>query len=255
MNITDQIKALYAALPPHPTEPRVPPIEPWIGADYITAPAGRLRVMIVGINSYISEEDLPARSDWFSHWARDRKWRFFVGSAREADVLVAGMIGQLGANSFEYDGDAGRYVTNVVKRYLPAAEGAKAHQVDAHWFGEGREVFKEELRLLARANALPHVILVFGKRAWAPVHRPLQELCAADEEESFVAYRPMSEGSALYHHLNVIELDFAGMDSRLILLRLDHPSTSRTRTAAAMLKEKEFQLVVGEFGRGGGKVG
>lgn len=48
--------------------------------------------------------------------------------------------------------------------------------------------------------------------------------------------------SPLYHRLNVI--DVAGDNPRMLLVRLDHPCTSRTMTAAARLEMEEFQQVV-----------
>jgi hypothetical protein len=246
MSVSDEIKAVYGALAHYPNEPGLPAIEPYIGADYNTPSPGRLRIAAVGINAYISREDLPAHPGWFSHWAGVGGPRFYNGVIREAKELAEEIVGLLGADDLHFSGD-GLYVTNAVKRFLPEQTGKQAAHVEQDWFDEGRTVWKQELQRLANAGALPHAIMVFGARSWEPVWRTLWELCEDQNEPAFIRYRSMPSGSPLYHRLNTVDVATPSGQRPLLLFRPDHASTSRKTTVSSLFAMPEFRERVEEL--------
>lgn len=244
MPTTASINALYATLLAHPTEPRLPSIRPFIGSDYDAPEPDRLRVLAIGLNAYISDEHRPAESTWFRCWVAERRSPFFRTAVRECERLAHGMLQQLDPPSLSFDATTGLYLTNAVKRYLPYASGRHVGGVDPRWFHEGRGIWLDELRTLAQADALPHVVVVFGRDAWPHVHEPLQQLCADATASAFVAYRPRDEASPLFHRLNVIDVRQGGAVRSMLLVRLNHPASPSRFNASALLASDEFCGVV-----------
>lgn len=201
-------------------------------------------MLAIGLNAYISDEHLPAHPEWFPAWVAERRPPFFRTAVRECERLVHGMLEQLGAPGLSFDATTGLYLTNAVKRYLPYSSGHKVATVSSAWFDEGRGIWRDELRALAQADALPHVIVVFGRDAWPHVHEPLQQLCADATESAFVAYRPRDEASPLFHRLNLIDVRQGGAMRSMLLVRLNHPASPMKFNAATLLGDQEFRGVV-----------
>jgi hypothetical protein len=241
-----EIAKLYEELVPATDGGELGHILPYVGAGYAPG-SGRLRVLGVGINSYISPEDAGAcHAEWYRTWIRDREYSFARGARRDLDRLGAALKGSERYAGLSYDSDASVYVTNAVKRYLHKETGRHADQVQSQWIDEGKAVWREELRTLARLRALPHVIVVFGEVPWGPVWSVLAELCASPEDPVFAEYRPMDRSSGAYHRVNVVELGEEAGQDRIVLLRLNHPAAwGADWKAAAALEHPEVREVLG----------
>ncbi|MCB9520803.1 MAG: hypothetical protein H6698_09375 [Myxococcales bacterium] len=248
MSLREKIVSTYAQLGPHSQAGGLPHIEPFVGSDYDRPNDRRLRVLAIGINAYISEKDFAGcHPQWFSAWAERGEHRFSGGVQREVRALADALCDQASDQQLGFDVRTGLYLTNAVKRFLPATMGKRASQVDAAWFDEGRAIWDQELRLLAAHGALPHAVVVFGADAWEPTWRVLADLCSDPSADSFVEYRPMARSSDLFHRLNVVKV-LEGRGARnLALVRLDHPAAHRRWTAARMAARLDF---VGAVGRG-----
>jgi hypothetical protein len=251
MSVSDEIKAVYGALPGRDVEQGVPPIAPYIGTDYDGPENGRLRIAAVGINSYYKGM-VGHPPERFREWVEKPRYRFFTGIAREAEYLAADIAAQLGEGAVNFDIGTGLYVTNAVKRYLPEECGRYAKDVHGVLFDEGTTVWKQELQLLANAGVLPHAIMVFGARSWEPVWRTLWELCEDQNEPAFIRYRSMPSGSPLYHRLNTVDVATPSGQRPLLLFRPDHASTSRKTTVSSLFAMPEFRERVEELR---GKIG
>ena len=222
------------------------PIFPYVGTGY-EQESGVLRLLGVGINSYISPEHAgKCHGEWHRAWTAQRKHPFARGARKDLDRLGAALQKSDQYTGLSYDPDASVYVTNAVKRYLRKETGRHAEQVQRKWIDEGKAVWREELRTLARLRTLPHVIVVFGEVPWGPVWSVLAELCASPEDPAFAEYRPMDRSSGVYHRLNVVELGEEAGQDRIVLLRLNHPAAwGADWKAAFALERHEVREVLG----------
>lgn len=250
--LTERMKSIYAALSCGPAPRELPHSVPYVGGSFERPARDAMRVVVVGVNSYVSEGDVtpdgdPPMQEWLAGWAADATLPFFRTTRADCDELAAGLI-KIPATEFEglhFDRFAGRYVTNAVKRFVPKARGRYAADVDEELLSEGSAVWRDELRALEDHGALPHVIAVFGQRAWGPTCNVLGALCSDPHASAFVAYEPLPQQSDLFHRMNVVTLRERGTLRRCLVVRLDHPAARRRRGAAWIVAHPEFRRVLG----------
>lgn len=210
-------------------------LAPHIGEHFESRAPGCLRVMALGINSYV-EPHQETHPGWFATWFQKQEHRFFPAVARELRSLTTA-LGSLGAfPGLTFDGEAPSfqsvYLTNAVRRYLPEDIGAKAHTVPAAFFDEGAEMLGAELDMLHDHGALPHVVVIFGGAFWSRAWRAF----GAQPRPTWVAdYRPRARTSDLFHRLNVVEVLESGSTRPLLLVRLTHPAAPTMQWRAAEL--------------------
>ena len=244
------IVGLYSSLPLVEECAGLPHIEPYIGVDFATPSPTRLRVLGVGINSYVSDDDVPgADPGWFRGWVEHGRQPFFQTLRRECETLARGVL-ELGAevepwSSMSFESPAGLYGTNAVKRLLPSSVGRHAAEVESKWFDEGSDVWRRELGLLAQHGALPHLIVVFGERAWWPTCSVMLSLCDHAAEPAFVRYEAMSDTSEVFHRLNVVHVMDRGQVRPCMVARLNHSAAFGSDwNAAETLSVDEFRQAI-----------
>ncbi len=257
--LRDQLTSIYAAVAEGPAPLRLPHLLPFVGDAFAEPADGVLRVVAVGLNSYIGENDappeaLPAMPGWFRGWVVEGKLPFFRGVRRECAALAGGCTAAPGSRfaRCEYRDPQSLYVTNAVKRYLPWKSGRYAAALEQTSFDEGGPIWRDELRTMAAHGALPHLVVVFGARAWWPTCSVLLELCEDPREPAFVRYEPRETTSPLFHRLNVITVAAGATHRPCVVVRLDHPASRPRWTAARMLADAEFRAVIGAAGGDGG---
>lgn len=244
-SLLSDVHAVYDALPAMDGHPHLSVIHPHVGGAYLDARPGALRVVAVGVNSYVDAADESGSTpDWFPGWVRARCHAFFPRLHRECEAVAAALSGSPAYAGLTYGGLDSLYATNAVKRHLPRAGGRWAHDVEGRWLDEGEAVWRAELDAMARQGVVPHVVIVFGRRIWGRCWRAFGGGVSPDGW--IAAYRPMPPGSPLYHRLNVVAVREGDRERPLLLLRLTHPAapTSRWR-AAELTAHPDFRRVVG----------
>ena len=112
--VTEHYKGLSGAA----EEGELCPIFPHVGTAY-EPQSGVLRLLGVGVNSYISPEDVGGcKPWWYRSWIDQRAHPFARGARKDLDLLGAALEGGDRYAGLSYDPDASVYVTNAVKRYL-----------------------------------------------------------------------------------------------------------------------------------------
>src|SRR5207237_7939432 len=142
------VRALYANRAFH--------LLPFIGDCYVTPSPTDLRMVVVGINSYISPQHWPPGPDWFAGWFSRPKFPFSRRARRALCAIAAGLAHSRTFDQLAYRDPASAYATNAVKVYMPEAVGKKADQLsDAH-FDENLPQWLAQLDLMAQHDVLPH---------------------------------------------------------------------------------------------------
>src|SRR5689334_7962290 len=90
IGFADRIEKIYQRHPHH--------ILPFIGSAYTTPSASDLRVMTIGINSYVSPKDWAPEQNrphpaWLRGWFAEGKHRFFARVLKETAHLVQRLSG------------------------------------------------------------------------------------------------------------------------------------------------------------------
>lgn len=207
-------------------------LQPFIGEAFESADAGALRLMTIGINAYLSEDDWPRQSpEWFAGWFNEGRHKFDRTVAKDAGAIASALAG--GASRFAgltYRGKENVFHTNAVKDYLPESKGKRSDQVAREDFERHVPTWHAELEIMAKYGVLPHVIIVFGRPFW---------------EWAWKAFHPTSRPSFTHlkvhgfanapgeghHFANLIDLEGAGGRHHLALLALRHPAARATSTA------------------------
>ncbi len=230
------IHALYDRLIPEDGSPASGRIHPFIGGAFTGEHPQGLRIMALGINCY-ADDHLQSRSSWFPAMFENQKYRFQRAVLKQAAALAPAVQTLLPDRNFV--GKASIYHSNVVKRWLPVSLGRHAHRVPEALFSEGQALFREELRTLAEAGVLPHLVIVFGNRPWSHVWPSF-----AQPKPPWVrAYEPTT--GRLFHHLNLVHLHSG---PPLLLIKLRHPTGARGKgmDAAGLIAHPDFHTVLGQ---------
>ncbi len=229
---TQHVRKLYAA---HDHN-----IQPYVGAAFERPSDEDLRVVIVGINSYVSAKHWHSvrngsAEGWFAGWFQSSEHRFFRVARRSSDALIGGLSapnwllhGRL------HHGAASYYATNAIKSYVPESDGKKANQIAKSTFGSHAATWRAELDLMARFDVLPDLIVVFGRPFWPHACdsfrpsevRPFNHLRVLDYQHA--------PGPCL-HFVN--RLCLAGRTSKrdVLLVRMRHPSARTARGSVEWL--------------------
>lgn len=221
-------------------------ILPFVGSAFERPTAEQLRVVVVGINSYVSEKDWhKINPAWFAGWFEHSSHRFYKSAKEQATSLAAALAeraewprGQkiVWPDSF--------YATNAIKTYLPEADGKRADQVSPELFEQHAATWRDELDAMAEHGALPHLIVIFGepfwRHAWSAFKPPHVD---AYNQLRVLDYRH-TEGPSL-HFVNRLRLGDASGEQTTLLVRLRHPS-SRTRKGSVswLLAQEDFWSLV-----------
>lgn len=228
---------LYSRRPNH--------ILPFVGEAFERPTKDLLRVVVVGINSYVSPQHWPvAPGGGFPEWFLHTKYRFFGSVKRNTTRLVSGLVDNGLFEGLRFDWPASFYGTNAIKAYLPEAEGKRADQVASQLFAEHASTWRDELDLMAEHGALPQLIVIFGEPFWAhacssfraPHAKAYQHLRVLDYEHA--------PGPSL-HFANRLRLGGANGEQTTFLVRLRHPS-SRTKKGSVkwLLGQDDFRRLV-----------
>jgi len=233
---TERILEIYDRSAPHQ-------IHPFIGDAFLAPDDTRLRVMVVGINAYVSERDRAAQSPaWFPAWFREQRDRFHKGVWRDVGELSRALVAP--PCLFEgktLDGRASLYVTNAVKEYVPEAQGKRADQIPPEHFTNFLPAWYAELEVMADSGAFPHVIAIVGAPFWGHACRTFQP-STAPPGLGVQAYR-MVAGPCL-HFVNRITRLRDGTLNDTLLVRLRHPAArTRAGSPAWLLDDERFQAV------------
>jgi hypothetical protein len=209
------VRALYEALPP--CGPGHGHLLPHVGAAFTGADSTALRMMAIGVNAYGGEHEEHAPERWARAF-RSGRWRFHRRVLEDLRVLADGLAGSEVTGAREFHGVESVYLMNAVKRWLPGA--TKADRVDEEWFREGVPVLHAELDALARADRLPHLVVVAGRRPWdhvRPAFKPSASAWAAE-------YARAPEGDELFHQLRLVQVRENGATRPLLLVCMRHPT-------------------------------
>ena len=137
MSLLDEVQAVYQGAQHGGSIA----IQPFVGTAFTQA-TGALRIVCVGINSYISPKDWPPAAEWFASWFRQQKYKFAKGAAK-AGATVGEALHSAGWGRF--DGLESCWATNAIKTYLPEATGKNAHQVPPEAFDRDAAIWRREI--------------------------------------------------------------------------------------------------------------
>lgn len=226
-------------------------ILPFVGEAFLSPREGDLRVLTVGINSYISAPDWEPEKErphpgWFRGWYRRASHRFYRSVHKNGLALAEALARRsaLFANLQPRWPDA-FYGTNAVKVYLREEEGKKAHQVGREVFDRHVPQWRAELDLMAKHRVLPHLIIIFGAPFWSRAWRSFGSRQADGfESMSVIDYEPAA-GKAR-HYANRVRLSAGDEEHELLLVRLRHPA-ARTKKGSVrwLLDQDGFQALCG----------
>lgn len=205
-------------------------IHPFIGEAFASPAGGDLRIVAVGINSYVDAGDWPNRHPgWLASWFRNGEHRFYPAVWSEAEVMAAAVASAFPQVRFR--GKESIYVTNAVKVYVPGAEGKRSDQISDAQLDEYSWVWRAELDLMAKHAVLPHVVLVFGEPQWRHVWEPLK----AGHFDNFLVQKYQPAGEELFHRCNSLSVLGTFGRQPVLLLRVTHPAARTDRWRAAEL--------------------
>ena len=218
-------------------------IHPFIGSSVSTPSTGGLRIMVVGINAYVSTADEKTSPSWNAEWFRDQTYRYQRGVWRDVKALGAALTSpsyRLGSKTFQ--GMPSLFVTNAIKVYMPEATGKHADQLSHDDFMRHLDQWHDELDAMAEHHVLPHVIAIIGAPFW-----PFA--CASFRTGAFTHMRTKTYESCngpCLHFLNKITLDAPGGEHELLLVRLRHPAgRARTGSPKWLLGQAELTAMAG----------
>lgn len=234
MTTTDLIEAIYRAHEHH--------ILPSIGAAYTDPLGDDLRVLALGINSYVSPKDWPPRPGGFRAWIRERRDRYQKGLAREVGALAQALGASRMFAGKVYDPARCLYATNAIKVYMREERGKAASDLTEADFAAHVPQWHEELRVLGEADVTPHVIAVFGKLIWSHAWQAFHPEHHGGGQ-GVTEFQPIRDDAP--HHLNRVVL---GGDEphELLLVRLGHPSrAAKQGTGNWLIETQAFRQTVG----------
>lgn len=223
-------------------------IRPFVGNVFQSPTSKFLRVMAVGINAYVSLEDWSSTDpDWFYNWAKNGDDGFYEQAHLDTKTLANALCrGSEYFGEYEYLEPDSLYATNAVKEYLPEEIGKNSSDVPKSYFEKGAEIWERELDILAKHNALPHLVIVFGSQIWPHACDSLRV------EEGKIEYQNFSIGEYNHttgpclHFANRIEVSVGGDSQTIILARCHHPSAyPREVTPDWLLNQSDFCQLAG----------
>lgn len=202
-------------------------IHPHIGGAFLAPAEDSLRILAVGINSYLdAPADASPHPGWFAGWFTEQRHRYTRRLWRDLKVLAETLTAP-GARfaSKRFRGMDSVFLTNAIKVYLPSSEGKRADQLtDAH-FAKHLGQWRGELDAMAEAGALPHVVAIIGAPFWGRACASLSEPSAF---EHFAVRESRGYGGPLQHFLRSVEVEAPQGLHELLLVRVRHPAARTT---------------------------
>jgi len=226
MSFLNQVSSLYSREPHH--------ILPFVGSAFKDAQSGLLRVVVVGINTYVSSKDWeaagrPTGATWFSGWFANGEHRFYPRVKREAHELTSGLTERQMFGGRVVDPLESYYATNAIKVHVQEARGKQAHQITNEMFNQHTATWRQELDLMAEHGVLPHVIAIVGKPFWGRANESLTST------QSYQHLRVMSSDTSpgpCLHYVRRLRLAGSAGEQDALLVRIRHPS-ARTKKGSA----------------------
>lgn len=216
-------------------------IHPHIGEAFRVPESGDLRIVAVGINSYVSPKDRGKESpSWLARWFIEQTHRYQRGVWRDLRALGDAITQPpYRFASKRFRGMDSIFLTNAVKIYVDEAVGKQASQLSAADYERHLAQWHDELDAMAEHGALPDVIATVGEPFWAFACTSLREP-GRFKEISPLGYRSCS--GTCRHFLNDISVGTRHGQHEILLLRLRHPAgRSPTGSPRWLLGQPEFQ--------------
>jgi hypothetical protein len=230
-------------------------ILPFVGGAYSQPDPDHFRLVVVGINSYISPPDWPKNDQelqgWFRRWwqqaghgrtsgTRPDTYLYYVRAFKEADMLARALCTTSNCVGLQYDGapetKRGFYATNAIKVYT-GEEHKRSNLIPGSYIESFAPTWRSELDLMAQYACLPHLIIVFAKGNIWDLH--VRSLSPVANSGAFTVTKCES---ARGHDASRIWLDSG---HTLLLVRLAHPRPRfprpQPRNAAWLLADAEFR--------------
>lgn len=223
-------------------------IRPFIGSDYLDKSPESLRIMALGINSYVGESDWNnVDPKWFYGWAKNGTHRFFSTVHSDINSLANSLMERskyLSGKHFKICKSL--YFTNAVTQYLLESEGKKSENVQEIYFQEGAKRWKQELDILAENNVFPHIIVIFSQQFWDYAWKAFGRSENTSKYRNFSVNKFTSTKGACRHYLNHINVDINGQQQSVLLLRCHHPSAiGRSKVPKWLLEQPAFREIAG----------
>ena len=238
-------------------------IVPFIGEAFAKPEASDFRAVAIGFNCYVSPGDWPnpiaGVQPWFASWW-DRAGmeegagthRFYNAAFREVAALSQFVASAPRWSALQCDLDPRRkrslYATNALKFYADE-DFKKSSAIAPQILAQFDDVWRDELDTMARFEALPHLVVIFGRALWESHWRGLHPQFTKARSFAVRSYQPAgNSASATYHHANRIVLECGGREHALLLVCLHHPSArarrGRRRDAAWLQGQGDFRRLL-----------
>lgn len=245
MSVSAEVEKLYSGRDHH--------ILPFVGEAFERPRGADLRVVAVGVNSYVSESDwwkvAEGRSTrWFQGWWREPTHRFPRGAQRALDELGQRLGTTAMFNGLGYRGIESTYATNAVKTHLKRVDGRRSSSVKTTLLDDHMPTWFSELDVMARHDAVPHVIVVFGRRWWGHAWRSLRDGTEGFKDLRVVTGSFRSAQGTSHHYLNRVEVETTAGRRSMLLVGLRHaswPAAPMAKgTAGWLLEQADFRAMV-----------
>jgi len=241
-NLRDVIQTHYAKYPHR--------IAPFIGGAFEQPDEAQLRLMTIGINSYISPKDWDVAKGhphpaWFSGWFRNLRHRFDKGVRRESQHVaqaLAARVARFAGKRLVFP--ESWFHTNAIPYFMTEAEGTRAAQIGSDVFTRHVRDALAQLTMMAERGALPHVIAIFGTPFWQPLCAELHADARSRTPRLARAIQPAAGASR--HYANRLVLRAGDDEHEVLLVRLRHPA-ARTNIGSArwLLAQPDFCALAG----------
>jgi hypothetical protein len=248
MDLRSEVAALYD------NQPDSNGFLPFVGDAYQHATAGVLRVLVVGINAYLSDghekEPREMRGWWPAFWAEAghaSSSRFFTRAFEEADLFARRVTAE--SELFEglgYSGDPKTkvefYATNAVKVWL--GEAFKTSDAVTPELAEKyRDLWHSELDLLARHDVLPHLIVGLGDQVWPHLWEAFYGKRFTPKEFKVTEYTGCVDDAPAHHYALRTGAERNGKTQPILVVRFHHPSAfpKEPKRAEWLLARPEFR--------------
>lgn len=223
---------------------------PWIGERFAAPVAGDFRILILGINSYVTEAGSLASSDpaWWSGWFEEETWNFPRVAWAEAGELGTALAGRSLFRGTAWSGKKDSvYATNLVKTYL-GGEFVDAAKVGVKELVDGATATAREIDLMGRHGCLPHLVVVYGRRIWDhvwPLFCPEMPQFPAYAHARITDYANLDDESPLFHHANRVRFEREDRVHDMLLIGLAHPArrVKSSKTATWLLEQPDLRTL------------
>jgi hypothetical protein len=249
----EAVRGIYAMHPAGGTLQHAP-IEPFIGRAFREPNETDLRILALGVNSYVDDDEWskgvppPGR---FSSWFEKSQWTFFPRVASDADVLADRLRREARCLAErKWRNKDGVCLTNFVKSYVRTSAGKREGQLGNGVLEAYKSQWEAEIDAMAasrcaasRRHVLPHVVVVYSRRIWDRAWRAFYEP-SSSRPLKVHEYRALTEEPQ--HRVNRLVVSSAsGRTQPLLLLRLRHPSSpDKTASPEWLLSQSAVQSLL-----------